>query len=136
MTGDAPGNIRGPAGAMLSEAGKPARRPPRAHRSPSGPVRTCVGCRARADRSVLLRVVAVQVGGTWTAVPDPRRRRPGRGAWVHPSPACLDLAARRTAFARALRLRGPLDLAPLREHVEAVAGRAPSTTGRQNDHEQ
>lgn len=28
---------------------------------------------------------------------------PGRGAWLHADAACLDLAVRRTAFARALR---------------------------------
>lgn len=36
-------------------------------------------------------------------VPDPRRRLPGRGAWLHPDSACLDLAVRRRAFRRALR---------------------------------
>jgi predicted RNA-binding protein YlxR (DUF448 family) len=35
-------------------------------------------------------------------VPDPERRRPGRGAWLHPDVSCLDLAVRRKAFGRAL----------------------------------
>jgi predicted RNA-binding protein YlxR (DUF448 family) len=71
------------------------------------PVRTCVGCRTRAAASGLLRVVAVD----GTVVPDPRRRHPGRGAWVHPVVGCLRLAERRRAFPRALRSAGALDTA-------------------------
>jgi len=62
----------------------------------------CVGCRRRAPASDLLRVVAVG----HTLVPDPDRTRPGRGANLHPDPACLALAERRRAFGRALRLTG------------------------------
>ena len=75
-----------------------------------GPQRTCVGCRGRGDRSVLLRFVAARVDGHAVVVPDPRRTAPGRGAWLHPDPACLDLARRRSAFGRALRIAGPVDL--------------------------
>ncbi|HVX70566.1 MAG TPA: YlxR family protein, partial [Mycobacteriales bacterium] len=46
------------------------------------PVRTCVGCRVKAAKSELLRVVAV--AGTLT--PDPRGTSPGRGAHLHPDP--------------------------------------------------
>ena len=80
-----------------------------------GPVRTCVGCRGRDARSVLLRVVAVGPPGSLRAVPDPAARLPGRGAWVHPDPACLDLAERRRAFMRALRAASAVDLAEVRE---------------------
>lgn len=31
------------------------------------------------------------------------RTLPGRGAWLHPDPACLDAAVKRRAFPRALR---------------------------------
>jgi predicted RNA-binding protein YlxR (DUF448 family) len=64
-----------------------------------GPVRTCVGCRRRAEVGALLRVVA---DGTAVAV-DPRRRAPGRGAYVHPDPACVALAVKKRAFGRTLR---------------------------------
>jgi uncharacterized protein len=37
-------------------------------------------------------------------VPDPRRRAAGRGAWVHPDPACVEQAIKRRAFVRALRI--------------------------------
>ena len=76
----------------------------------------CVGCRSKESRSVLLRVVVVE--GVLTV--DPARRLPGRGASVHPDPRCVDLAERRRAFPRALRLAGPLDVAPVREHVAGL----------------
>lgn len=107
-----------PARGRLAQAGDAVRQPVHVGGSLQGPVRTCVGCRIRAHQSVLLRVVASENGGVWSAVPDPRRRLGGRGAWVHPDgAACLDLAERRRAFPRALRLSGPLDTAALREYV-------------------
>jgi predicted RNA-binding protein YlxR (DUF448 family) len=54
-------------------------------------------------------------------VPDPRGRLPGRGAHLHPDPECLDLAERRRAFGRALRLGGPVDLTEVRRYLEAHA---------------
>ncbi|HVV76151.1 MAG TPA: YlxR family protein [Mycobacteriales bacterium] len=83
------------------------------------PVRTCVGCRVKAAKSELVRVVAVE--GTLT--PDPRGTSPGRGAHLHLDPACLALAERRRAFPRALRLPGPLDTAGLDAYITAVTGR-------------
>ena len=68
-------------------------------------VRTCVGCRTRAPRSTLLRVVAVDS----RLVPDERASMPGRGAWVHETQECVEAAIRRRAFVRALRVSGPLD---------------------------
>jgi predicted RNA-binding protein YlxR (DUF448 family) len=79
------------------------------------PVRTCVGCRARAAKSDLLRVVAV----AGSLVPDPRGTLPGRGAHLHPHRACLALAERRRAFGRALRLDRAPDVAAVRDYVEA-----------------
>jgi uncharacterized protein len=80
------------------------------------PVRTCVGCRERAARAALIRVVARD----GALVVDPRGREPGRGAHLHPTPACLELARRRRAFGRALRLAGPLDDAALAAYLEAL----------------
>ncbi|GAA2286095.1 DNA-binding protein [Streptomyces ruber] len=78
------------------------------------PERTCVGCRERAAKADLLRIVAVEEH----CVPDPRGTLPGRGAYVHPAPVCLDQAVRRRAFPRALRVPGPLDTKALRSYVE------------------
>ena len=82
-------------GPQSRTAGAPTDQP----RADRGPVRTCVGCRTRAVADDLLRVVAVD----GALIPDPRRRLPGRGAWLHPVPECLSRAERRSAFPRALR---------------------------------
>jgi predicted RNA-binding protein YlxR (DUF448 family) len=74
------------------------------------PVRTCVGCRARVPAGQLLRVVARD----GAVVPDSGRPQPGRGAHLHPTADCLELAERRRAFARALRVPGPLDVSAVR----------------------
>jgi hypothetical protein len=38
---------------------------------------------------------------------------------LHPTPECLDLAVRRKAFGRALRVRAFLDVSALSEYIEA-----------------
>nr|WP_184785425.1 YlxR family protein [Phytomonospora endophytica] len=86
-------------------------------------IRTCVGCRSRVRSTELLRVIAVDVAGLRLVV-DPARRLPGRGAHVHPDPACFALAERRRAFGRALRLAGVVDTAPLAEYIEQARAAA------------
>lgn len=93
--------------------------------SKTPPVRTCVGCRERVAKSDLLRVVGVVSGGAGTVLADDLARRPGRGAYVHRSPECLDLAERRRAFPRALRLVGPLDTSALRAAITATGRPSP-----------
>jgi predicted RNA-binding protein YlxR (DUF448 family) len=66
---------------------------------------------------MLLRIVAVSDRAVTGVLPDPRRRLPGRGAHLHPDPACLALAERRRAFGRALRVDGVLDTAALTEYL-------------------
>ena len=80
-----------------------AERPVRRMRS-APVVRTCVGCRERAVKSELLRIVAAGD----EVVPDPLARLPGRGAYLHPSPGCFERAQLRRAIPRALRVPGPL----------------------------
>lgn len=62
-------------------------------------VRTCLGCRQRASRPSLMRVVARE----GRVVVDETGTLPGRGAWLHPTPDCTASAERRRAFGRALR---------------------------------
>lgn len=101
-------------------------------------IRTCVGCRKRAVAAELLRVVIDDTRGehgevhtgVHVVVPDPARRLPGRGASLHPDPACFALAERRRAFGRALRVAGVLDTDAVRDHVAELgktssAGRSP-----------
>ncbi len=82
------------------------------------PVRTCVGCRARASRASLLRVV-IRNG---ELVFDEDAVLPGRGAWVHPTPECVDTALRRRAFARALRVSAALEF-PEAENMQTLEKR-------------
>lgn len=112
--------------------------------APRHPVRTCIGCRRRSAAAELLRVVVAPeatgtVGSgladprgcepaTVPVVPDPRHRAPGRGAWLHRDPGCVELAERRRAFARALRVPGPVDPAPVREYVMGHPVSPPSGT--------
>ena len=65
-----------------------------------GPTRTCIGCRERTAKSELLRLVwqDTQVRA------DPRQTGSGRGAYLHHRIACLDLAERKRAVGRALRV--------------------------------
>ncbi|PFG42777.1 hypothetical protein ATJ88_1448 [Isoptericola jiangsuensis] len=86
--------------------------------SETGPVRTCVGCRARDLRSELLRLVLPTSGDLSVVAVDVRGILPGRGAWIHPDLACLDLAERRRAVPRALRAEGPTSLTTVRDHLE------------------
>ena len=65
------------------------------------PVRTCVGCRRKAGKSELVRLVWQQ-----SVVVDPAQREPGRGAYLHPGPDCVALAVKRRSLGRALRVTG------------------------------
>ena len=55
--------------------------------------------------------------GHLVVVPDPQGTAPGRGAHVHPTTECLELALRRKAFGRALRVTTGLSSAPVGEHL-------------------
>ena len=62
--------------------------------------------------------------GHAAVVPDPQGTAPGRGAHLHPTTACYELAVRRKAFGRALRIlggkaTGPLDSAAVGAYVAA-----------------
>ncbi|MFC4243055.1 YlxR family protein [Gryllotalpicola reticulitermitis] len=78
------------------------------------PVRTCIGCRSRAPRSSLLRVVAHDSA----VVADESATMPGRGAWLHPSIECMNKALQRKAFGRALRVSGALDTVEFARRLE------------------
>lgn len=95
-----------PAQAVRSSIGAPPG-------SPHVPMRMCVGCRQRVAARSLLRVVA-QDG---ELIPDPARRLPGRGANVHPTSKCVEIATAKKAWARALRVPGPLGTAAVLAHL-------------------
>ncbi|MBX7268423.1 YlxR family protein [Micromonospora sp. Llam7] len=81
------------------------------------PERTCVGCRRRAPAGELLRIVAIGDEADFSLQPDPARSLPGRGANMHPDPACFAQAVRRRAFGRALRVAGVPDDGALAEYL-------------------
>jgi len=64
------------------------------------PVRTCVACGQEAGKRSLVRLVRTPGGGVAL---DLGGRLPGRGAYLHREPACIDLARRRRALERALK---------------------------------
>ena len=53
-------------------------------------------------------------------IPDPARRRPGRGAYVHLTQECVTAAIARKAFGRALRIGGGLDPSDLERALEQL----------------
>jgi predicted RNA-binding protein YlxR (DUF448 family) len=70
----------------------------------------------------LLRMVAVPAGnGSYAVTVDTAGDLPGRGAWLHPVPQCLQRAVRRRAFGRALRIAGSPDVSGVVEHIECLA---------------
>ena len=60
--------------------------------------------------------------GLAVVLPDPASTAPGRGAHLHPESRCYDLAVRRKAFARALRVRAPAGLssAPVGDYLGSL----------------
>lgn len=78
-----------------------------------------MGCRKRAAKRELLRVTAgSDRNGQPAVVPDPTATAPGRGAHVHPTRECYELAVRRKAFTRALQAPGGLSSAPVEDYLD------------------
>jgi len=65
----------------------------------TAPVRTCVGCGAKAARHELLRFVARD----GVLEHDSTGHAPGRGAYLHSRLSCFERAQSRRSFARTLR---------------------------------
>ena len=68
------------------------------------PQRQCVGCREMRDKKALLRVVKSPEGEVSL---DFKGKKPGRGAYVCPDPACLKRARKTRALERALSVQIP-----------------------------
>lgn len=77
----------------------------------AGPMRLCVGCRRTVPKDELSRLAIVDEPPY--VVPDPRGRLGGRGASVHPSRACVELAVKKGGLARAAKHAVPADAASL-----------------------
>lgn len=68
------------------------------------PLRQCVGCRTRKEKPQLIRVVRSPEG---TVSLDAKGRKPGRGAYICPDPACLKRAVKSKALERAFQAPVP-----------------------------
>ena len=82
--------------------------------------RTCIATRWSAPPDEMIRFV---VGPDGDIVPDLKRNLPGRGCWVTAERTCVDQAARRNLFRRAMKseVRVPADLAMM---VDGLLSRA------------
>jgi uncharacterized protein len=90
------------------------------------PQRTCIGCRSVQGKRELVRVVRTPEGET---VVDPTGRRNGRGAYVHKSRECWDLALKRGALERALKVAiGPDVRRTLAEYGHELPSAPPEVT--------
>ena len=68
------------------------------------PVRQCVACREKREKSQLVRVVRTPDG---VLAVDTRGNMPGRGAYLCKEAACLEKAVRSRALQRALECEIP-----------------------------
>ena len=90
-----------------------------------GPVRTCLGCRARKSQALLRRLALIRGPEGPRVVWDESRTRGGRGAWLCVAGAgCLGRALRKKILARAFRLEGEADASAL-----TAGGKEPFSSG-------
>ncbi|MCQ2418268.1 MAG: YlxR family protein [Clostridia bacterium] len=71
------------------------------------PMRQCLGCREMKMKRELIRVVRSPEGEISV---DAKGKAPGRGAYVCPSPDCLQKAIRSKALSRSLSAEIPEEL--------------------------
>lgn len=89
------------------------------------PQRTCIGCRHVQGKRELVRVVRTPES---EVVVDLTGRRNGRGAYVHKSRECWDLALKRGALERALKVAiGPDVRRTLAEYGNELPSAPPET---------
>jgi len=81
-------------------------------------------------------VVAVSTGnGAYAVIVDAGSSLPGRGAWLHPVPQCVQQAIRRRAFTKALRIAGSPDTTAVVEHIASLRALGSPGTDRRGSKE-
>lgn len=86
------------------------------------PERTCTACRRKQAKRGLIRIVRTVDGQVEV---DPTGRRPGRGAYLCPDPACWENALKRKLLNRALRVvLTPEEVARLRSYAQSLKEQA------------
>ena len=76
------------------------------------PVRSCIGCRKKANPSALIRVVLID----GKLIPDIKGGAPGRGAWLHKK--CAEVAIARNAFKFAFKQNEVVEVSELLKFLE------------------
>ncbi|MBW2285095.1 MAG: DUF448 domain-containing protein [Deltaproteobacteria bacterium] len=71
------------------------------------PLRTCIACREKRNKAVLIRMIRDESG---RVVRDDAGRGGGRGAYVCPDRSCLEKLKKGHLLRRALRADSPLTL--------------------------
>jgi len=89
-------------------------------------MRTCTGCRAVAPQRDLVRV-AVDGG---RLVVDRERRRPGRGAYVHPRASCVTAPGLARSLRRAV---SPQDVQRIVTQLGDLSGSGDNSANRDED---
>ncbi len=81
------------------------------------PIRQCVGCREQKEKRDLIRVVKSPDGEISL---DFKGKKPGRGAYLCPSPDCLKRARKAKALERAFEMPLPPEVySALEKQMEA-----------------
>ena len=97
---------------------KAARRRPRVAGPSTAGMRWCIGCRVRAPRASMIRLVCDPEG---RVVVDRHLKAPGRGAHLCYDAECIRLAVQRKAFGRAFkRSVAPVEFTRLIADVDAA----------------
>ena len=95
------------------------------------PQRTCISCRQVQGKRQMVRVVRAANGQVSV---DPTGKQPGRGAYVHASPECWQLALAGGRLAHALKVPqiGEADRAELQAFAAALPNDNESVTARRD----
>lgn len=82
------------------------------------PLRMCAGCRERAPKKTLIRIVRTPDG---ELILDARDKAPGRGAYICRKAECLKKAQKSRSIERALNITIPEDVyASLEKELNGV----------------
>jgi predicted RNA-binding protein YlxR (DUF448 family) len=89
------------------------------------PIRTCIATGVKKPKNELIRLVRVtdEKAGSVSVMVDPKGKLKGRGASLDNNIAAFELAVKKNAIARALKLERKLDqdeIAELRKQVQDV----------------
>ena len=103
------------------------------------PARQCIGCMTSRPKKELVRVVRAPNGEISI---DPVGKKPGRGAYLCPDPACLAKAKKKKALERCFEQPVPAEVydalaarkAQNGSGRSAVSGAEPLPQGRRADH--